>query len=191
MIVELFGLPATGKSSFAGILEKEGYTRITVSSKVAIVFWNLLFMFFHPISFFGIFFVLLKISNSFVVFRFNFFNGFLHRNAKWQKALFTRRERVLIDEGHFQNILSFFSTEASDTGIKNIIKYTKKPDMLYILTLDEVEREKRLAMRAKNSRSELGEEYFTLWSRVVKLNSERTIKIIKELVLPHKVIEGK
>lgn len=184
MIVELFGLPASGKSTFGDLLIKQGFEKITISHKVELVYLNIIFLFLHPVSFFSQLFFLVDGGKNFRVCKFNFVNAFLNRNAKWQKALLHKGDKKFIDEGQFQNILSFFSNPIDARKVHAICKYVLKPDLIYLVTTNESTRVARLNRRGYKGRGVLGFAHIELWERAVLLNHKLVSEEIKALGVP-------
>ena len=60
MIVELFGLPASGKTTLAKQWEHQGWTRVRLRSRRAIFFYFSLFFFHHPLKTIRLFFLILR-----------------------------------------------------------------------------------------------------------------------------------
>ena len=85
MIVELYGLPASGKSTFARSLAARGATRIRVRSRAALLWYNLRFFFRSPLRFLRALWWALASGGS-PALRYYKLMNLLQYNARWEKA---------------------------------------------------------------------------------------------------------
>lgn len=175
MIIELFGLPASGKTSLAHSLSVRGFRIIKIRSRSELIFYNILFFFRNPIRFFRLlFWVLINIGDR-RLFYLKMTNAFFNDNAKYEKA--ARHPKAVLDQGYFQNILSLFEKEFGRK--KLLLAYAKiipKPDLLLILDLPRPERERRAAKRGFFAREKFGKHYIENW----KITLERNYLLFKE-----------
>jgi len=162
MIVELVGLPGGGKSTFAKHLAENGEWKVVhVNGRVEILFYNALFLLWHPMSFVQGLIWFCRYRGLRELWYTKFVNLFLIHNAKYMKA--QRYPRAIIDQGHHQNIISLFDTRVAD-GIVNQYRATlPNPDLLCLFLADEATREKRLAQRGYGAREELKEDDREAW----------------------------
>jgi len=169
MILELFGLPAVGKSSLARELAKiENIENVKIRSIPELFLYNFLFFIKNPLRFFVLLnFTLVNLRPKRLAY-YKFVNTFLQHNAKYEKA--RKYEIGVIDQGHSQNFLSLFEHELSDEQIKLYYKILPKSDLLIVVEVSEKERQKRLAGRDYGVRRFIGEEYFHNWESVIKEN---------------------
>jgi glycosyltransferase involved in cell wall biosynthesis len=153
MIVELVGLPGSGKTTFAKRLaERESWKLITISRSYELFLYNALFLLRHPISFARGLWWLCRYRGVRELWYTKFVNLFLVHNAKYMKA--ARCPRAIIDQGHHQNIISLFDTRVADDTIDEYRRILPKPDLLCFFLADEETREKRLAERGYGAREE-------------------------------------
>lgn len=153
-VVEVFGLPGSGKTTYAKDLESQGYERIKVRTKGELIKYNLIFFFHYPYKFmFGLGY-LIRYAGRPRWWYYKLMNLFFQHNAKFIKA--QQFARSVIDQGHFQNLLSLFDREQSANKLKKYAKHLPQPTELVILTLDKGERQKRLNYRPRLPREELG-----------------------------------
>jgi len=176
MIIELYGLPGSGKTSLAKkIVGETDFEIIKIKSKKELLYFNFLFLVKHPIKFFKLlFFVISNSLSSSKLFYYKLMNCFFDYNAKYQKAL--RCKFSIIDQGYFQNIISVFNKEISPKFLKKYIKFFILPDKLIIL---DINKKKRLAMMKKRgyfARDKFGRIYRKKWEKIIEYND----KILKK-----------
>ena len=161
MTIELYGLPGSGKSTFARSLIGHGYEIVSVPTRWGLIFWNIIFFSRYPIKTIGLFIFLLRFGCG-GFWRLKFTNLFLHHNARLIKAKLTHRLAV-IDQGHFTDILSLFENVADVKKLKKYLKFIPKPDTLLIFNIDEKERERRLAKRGRPLRAGFPQAEVRTW----------------------------
>jgi len=182
MIIELYGLPAVGKSTLAENLSKISDFKIIKIRGLFELFWyNFIFLIKNPIKFFVNFLYILKNSNSWPMFYFKFVNCLLQYNAKHEKA--KKFKNAIIDQGHFQNVVSVFEKPISESQLKKYLRYLPLPNFLIILEADENNTKEREAARGYFGREHLGEAYQKNWRQVIWQNN----KIFKKLLLDQSV----
>ena len=168
MIIEFYGLPGAGKTTLAKALEKENFTIVKIRTKWELAWYNFLFLAKHPIRFFRLFWQVLKNASSFKIFYTNFFNSFLHNNAKYQKAL--KFKRAIIDQGHFQNVISVFDNKLDLEKLKKCQKSFSRPDKLIVFEIDASLARKRMDSRGFVPRSEFDNKYQARWQEAMIFN---------------------
>jgi len=88
---------------------------------------------------------------------------------------------LLIDEGLYQRILSFYETEKSRKEIERCIAHIPNPDVLVIANNKETEfyRFLRSPHRHESPRLRLGQQYFENWMEIVRYNDEIIKSVLK------------
>ena len=171
MIIEFYGLPGSGKTTTARqLVSSSGFEKVKIKNIKEITFFNLLFLFKHPVKFFVLLYFIISNSNSMSMFYSKFINAFLVRNAKYEKAL--RYKNAIIDEGHFQNILSVFEKPITEKSLMKYLRFTLYPDFLIIFDINKEELAKRIEKRGYISREDLGTKYLEGWKKVTAKNHE-------------------
>lgn len=188
MIVELYGLPGSGKSTLSRQISHDQNWRIVrIENRAEILRYNLLFLLRHPVKFLALFGYLVRGSSSRQMFKFKFLSFFLNRNAKYQKA--KGYPLALIDEGHVQNIVSFFETPASETQLRRCLSFTPMPDLLVILKLTREELEAVVEGRDFTTRKERGSAYMSAWLEAIQANTETLLRIVPSLNTRHIIVD--
>jgi len=181
MIIELYGLPGSGKTTLANKLARNsGFQVIKIRSNKELLFYNFLFLVKHPIKFTAMFFYLLvNRGNGWRMFYYKFMNTFLQHNAKYQKAL--RFKNALIDQGYFQNIISVFEKKITPEAIKRYAKFFLYPDKLIVFNMSPGWRLEKMEKRGYNARDGFSEEYKKNWQEVIEHNNKMLNESIKNL----------
>lgn len=176
MIVEFYGLPASGKSVTAErIAQETDFKVITVKNKSELLFLNILFACKHPVVTATTLWHIVRNSKNSKTFYFKYMNSLLHRNARYEKA--RRHKNALIVEGYFQNILSLFEKTITETEMKAYLRILPKPDKLIIFDLSSEERVKRLRER-KNADFERHSN--PAYNRVMEENNALFKRVIED-----------
>lgn len=157
MTIELFGLPASGKSTIARALAKSGWPTVRIQSRRELLWYALLHIAAHPLRSFWHAVYIVRYSTSVRTAYLKWSNLFLHALALARKA--ESMPRAVLDQGPYQNLLSLFDTVPSALEMDRVLSVLPPPDKLMILTLDEEDRTRRLAARAKLPRIEFGTAY--------------------------------
>lgn len=145
MIIELFGLPGSGKTTLARGLEASGEAqRIRIGSRTELLARNVRFALRNPLLFLRLLSYLIRYGRRHLYTKFT--NLFLGHNAKFQKAR-AAAGTVVLDQGHFQNLLSLFDRPMSEEVLARYAAVLPKPDELWICASEETERARRLAAR--------------------------------------------
>lgn len=143
MIVELFGLPGVGKSTYANQLVKESqYVRIVLNKKSAVLWWCLRALVRSPLLFFRHLAWCLTHNGS----RFYIWNFFFVRVAKYSKAA-TVQGTALLDEGLLQNVLSLPNEKLDEKSINHFLNTIPDAGKVIIVSVAEEERQRRLQQR--------------------------------------------
>jgi len=191
MIIELYGLSGSGKTSLAReFAKKTDFKTIKVKKKTELIFYNFLFLIKHPIKFFVTLFYLVSNSKGLRMFYSKFMNSFLHFNAKYQKAL--RCDKAILDEGYFQNIISIFEKEIDSEFLKRYLKFLLWPDLLFVFdNVDFDERLKRITKRGYGIANYLKKEEKASWEKVVEKNDRTFKKNLKNIPVNYIIVDDK
>lgn len=172
MIIELCGLPASGKSTFARELAQHlPVTRVKIQTRGELIKYSLYFALKHPIFFARIFFLIVRESKSYKLFYLKFMNVLLHHSALHEKA--RTYEHAVLDEGHMQNLFSLFE---SRLDIQKVQKYISQNPMRTHVIYFDVARAVRDSWRASRKyhprESVGGKEYQKKWEDMIECNND-------------------
>lgn len=185
MIIEFYGLPASGKTAIAQkVAEENLVTIIAVTGKFEIILRNSIFFFRHPKFYITTLWYILRYAD---IFRLQVFWTFLLRTAKYQKA--SSAGNVILDEGYWQHILSLFATEQPRRRIE---AYTKLFPNIQSLIIIEASSEKQREFRKKRgrfTREKFKKENVERWEDAIKVH-HKYIKEIAARTLPVYVIKN-
>ncbi|MCK4539859.1 AAA family ATPase [Candidatus Parcubacteria bacterium] len=180
MLIELYGLPGSGKTTLARkIAKKRGYKIIKIRFKRELFFYNLIFLINHPYKFFVQLFYLVSNSNNFKIFYFKLMNTFLDYNAKYQKA--KKYENAILDQGYFLNVFAIFDNEQTDEKIEKYLSYLLKPDLLIIVDIPFYLSLERTKNRGYFARENFSNEYKIKWQKAIKKNNRVFLNMINSI----------
>lgn len=171
MIIELYGLPGSGKTTAAQkIKELHGLVPVTIGTRRELCSFAVKFAAKNPRAFFLTMLYIITNSRSFKMFYYKFMNVLLYRAAKYEKAS-EADSSVLLDEGPFQNMLSLFEKPMEEDKLIRYARILPKPDLLVIFNIDRADRLKLLNARKRIPRKEFGEEYRAQWEETMEHNN--------------------
>jgi thymidylate kinase len=181
MIIELYGLPGSGKTTLARKLAENGdFEIIKIKSRLELLFYNFLFFIKHPVKFIVLFYYLLvNFGGGWRMFYYKFMNTFLHHNAKHQKAL--KYKNAIIDQGYFQNIISVFERKITGEIIKKYIKFFIYPDKLIVFDIRPEKRREKIKKRGYAARDSFGREYGEQWSEIIEYNDQELKRSLNKI----------
>lgn len=175
MIIELYGLPGSGKTTFARALSREGgFEIIKIRNPFELFARNIFFFFRHPVKFLWLLFFTVAYAGGFSFLYYKFMNVFLQVNAKYQKA--ASRRKAIIDQGYWQNALSLFEYPVSKETLKKYLKYVLPTDVLVVFDLPEETRDTRLKERGYASRDRYPAEYRAKFESAYRANHKLLLR---------------
>ncbi|MEA1963173.1 MAG: AAA family ATPase [Patescibacteria group bacterium] len=189
MLIELYGLPGSGKTTLAKIIAKEkGYKIIKIRSKRELFFYNLIFLFKYPYKFFVQLFYLISNSNNLKIFYFKLMNTFLDYNAKYQKA--KKYKNAILDQGYFLNAFALFDSAVSKEKMKKYLSCLLKPDLLVILDIPFSLSLERAKNRGYFAREDFDDDYKNKWQKAIEGNNKIFLNIIDKSMVNYVEIDG-
>jgi hypothetical protein len=190
MIVELYGLPAAGKTTFWRKTKTADVELIGSLTTREIVYYNFRFLLRHPHKWFILLWLSVRNSKNIAMFYLKVRNVFLLRNARVMKAMVKKYNISIIDEGHVQNLLSIPEDKLEMPDILQICKYIIIPDVVLIFDTNLSKRRERLASRNFVLRNEFGPRYIKSWQENLEHNNLVAIKAISSLTRTKMIVEG-
>lgn len=164
MIIELYGLPGSGKTSLAAELTKTDDVRNVTIGLLGKLLFSLLYHLLHPGR---ATFLLrqLKAHTRQGLFG-RIFAIYLADVARYQKARVMQQlspgKVYLVDEGHFQLCASTFERE--DARVRDYLDCLPAPDLLVCLHAPVTVRRSRMRHRGRTPMMHRGEETYMMWS---------------------------
>lgn len=188
MIVELYGLPAVGKTTYARLCTSA--THVKLSSRSEKFRWFCAFLIHHPFKALMQAYTLACNSPSIKLFAMKCINIFFVRNALMMKAQSMEASCILLDEGPLQSILSIFEVPLTKEQAKRYLQALILPDALIILDVSTEERKKRLNRRRQGIRDSLGEEYKASWDRIFIHNHNVIQGLLNDIPLKYVIVNN-
>ena len=183
-IVELFGLPGSGKTTLSKILiggSSKEIVQVEVKNKISRIFYFALFFLLNPRF---VYFSFLYIRRCNRVVRSYVLHLFTLSCSKLMKARISSifSDKVfLIDEGLFQRYLSILEKEETDQNIKRYIKFFPNwIGLVMVLEGGTFDRFTSLVDAHNNPRVIAGSEYLNSWIQSQKKNYMKIKNFIKE-----------
>ncbi len=180
MIIELYGLPGTGKSTIAAKLASllKGEI-IRIERRKDFIWFNILSFLRHPLKFVKRTALAFHEGGHRELLYYKFIKIFLYRNAVVEKA--RRYPLAIVDEGHMGNILSAFEKPLSQDMLLKEMENLEFPDIVLRFTLPENERKIRLKNRGFFSRSSESKEYHLRWEKAMYANDHLLVTLLPTL----------
>lgn len=169
MIIELYGLPASGKTTVAHkIAQKMGFEVVRITGRRELVVLSMLFCLKHPIFSLLTLYYISRNAYSWQLFYYKFMNCFLQHSAKYEKA--RRYSRALIDEGHWQNFIAIFETAQSRDVLMRYAKSIPNSDALFVFNVSRQELERRIIERGYFARNSFPPANVARWKEAIFSN---------------------
>ncbi len=170
MIIELFGLPGSGKTTIMRFLIQKSLGKdVVIKNHFERLFYCAIFLFRHPFVFsFWIYTVVKETPRGLVRYKLNLL---LVTFSKREKAEFLYKTPIFLDEGLFQRILSVYEQVLTVEEIRKIIYYMVMPDKLFFIQGGDFDRFLKDFDKINSPRYKMGEEYMKNWVSVLKINT--------------------
>ncbi|MBP9816812.1 MAG: polysaccharide deacetylase family protein [Candidatus Pacebacteria bacterium] len=175
MIIELAGLPATGKSTFAEAVARHTFLPVIhLRSRIARGIFGLLFFILHPRTSYKLCALIKKgaLGNK-TLERSLLLNACLGAGAKY---MYARLRGGVIDQGLVQALISALPDDEAD--LASIAHHLPMPDLLIFSSTDQSVREKRLTERGRRTREEISEGEATRWEQDATSAYERVRAVL-------------
>lgn len=181
MIIELYGLPASGKSTLANELEENTEAVVVRRLKIncLIIFWRAIkFLIHHPIiGFKNLWFI---VKNAEYIH--DVWNNFFVRYAKYMtaKKLSKQGEIVVLDEGPRQNLLSVPQRPLDQAKVNTILRKLPPTDICVCFDLPTDIREENIKKRGYRSRPEYSDKQYSQFIKYLESINEKVVKLLKK-----------
>jgi len=189
MTIELFGLPASGKTTLAKELHNlYGYQVIKTNNKIRLIAYVFLFSFFHIRLLFANLWLIFKYSGSYHLWRYKMINCLMQNSYK--QMVGTRVQKSVIDQGLWQNILSLFEKPVSSTRLEKYIKLLPNTHNIIVFDVSKDIWEERIKNRGYFARTKFDQRTVESWKQVMFDNFQLTKKIMNDLNIPHVLLDA-
>ena len=177
MIIELLGLPGSGKTALAEAMKTKGAVLVPLSSRAQFLFDSSVFWLSYPILALKLFWFITTRAPREVRYEL-FVNGFLGYAARYRRARALSRSGAIValDQGFFQLVISLGGLPPA------LLKRFPKPDLLTAVAADVSEREKRMTSRGWAPREGLGRENRLAWQERVETTLHGVLPSLERLV---------
>jgi peptidoglycan/xylan/chitin deacetylase (PgdA/CDA1 family) len=180
MIIELFGLPGSGKTALAEAMKEEGAMLVPMPSRTRLIFDAGLFWLLHPLLALKLLAHIMRAPHTM---RYALFmNGYVGYAARYRRAQALSRAGaiVVLDQGFFQLIISLDGLPLA------LLKIFPKPDLLVVVTVGISERERRMTFRGWAPREKSGTENRLAWQRSAETALHNTLPSLETLMWVHR-----
>lgn len=185
MIIELFGLPASGKTTLSKAWEKKGWPRVRLASRVEIGAFFLFFCILHPLRAVRACIFVVRFSGSVRLAHLKIANLLVYNLALWQKS--RGLERAVLDQGPLQMLLSLFEHKQPAKILETLARILPKSDLVVALTAPAEVRRARLGGRSALPRAEYGIQASERLCEVAEAHFPLVLAIFNKLGVPHVV----
>ena len=184
MIIELFGLPASGKSTLARSLDARGLAkRMRITSRTELLSRSSWWIVTHPLASFMQLCYLIRYAGSCKLLYTKFVNLFLQHAAKYQKA-HASGGVVIVDQGFLQNLLSLFEEPQPSKTLKRYLSWLPKPDQVWVCEASTVERVRRLNARKQEDKTDMQRK------TAAATNYEMILELLEASMLPVRRVDA-
>lgn len=175
MIIELIGLPGSGKTALAEAMKAHEAVLVPLPARVHVVKDAFLFWLAHPFLAIRLLFCLLWNVPSGVRYEL-FINGYLGYAARYRRALFLSRQGLtaVLDQGFLQLIVSLRGLP------EDLLRNLPKPDVLVALAVEARERERRMAARGWAPRASSGAKERLAWQEDAEKALEAALPMLAD-----------
>ncbi|RMD59848.1 AAA family ATPase [Candidatus Parcubacteria bacterium] len=184
MIIEFYGLPGSGKTTVARRLSQElNIPIIKVRRRREVIWHSIKFFLRQPIKAAKLLKLVFKHSHFWQEFYYKLMNCWFDYNAKYSKGL--KYPVAILDQGHFQNIVSLFDEEVAQKELKRFLNLLPCPDLLVVFDIPESQRQIALQKRGYLARQNFPSSYLKKWQEAFEHNHKLFLEVLPDLNLPH------
>lgn len=177
MIIELFGLPGSGKTAIAEMMKTQGAILVPMPSRIRLISDASLLWLSHPILAFTLFVRIMAHAPRGMWYEL-FVNGIFGYAARYQRARALSRAGAVavLDQGFFQLFISLEGLPLT------LLKDFPRPDILVVVTTDVSVRERRMATRGWAPREGVSHGNRLKWQRNIEVAFHDVLPSLEKLV---------
>lgn len=177
MIIELFGLPGSGKTALAEAMKAHGAILIPMPSRARLLFDAGVFWLSHPLLACRLFIHIMMRAPRDVRYAL-FVNGFLGYAARYRRARALSRAGAVavLDQGFLQLLISLGELPLA------LLESLPKPDLLVAVEADVSVREARMAARGWAPRAEFGPEERCAWQGRAEIACNELVPALEKMM---------
>lgn len=170
MIIELFGLPGSGKTAIKKVLIRRDFGKdVVLNGTLERLIFCFVFAILHPlICLFWLSLLFTRDQKGLRKYKLSLLSVTF---AKFQKARFLKQKSI-IDEGFLQRILSMYEHQLTEQEIKKTLKYSLFPDKVLFIKGGGFDRFLKEEDRINSYRYKKGEAYIENWISILTSNTE-------------------
>lgn len=181
MIIELFGLPGSGKTSLAEALQAKGAVLVHMPSRARVIFDAGLFWLLHPFLASRLLISIMRRAPHGMRYAL-FMNGFVGYAARYRRARALSRAGTVavLDQGFSQLFISL------DKLPITFSRLFPRPDLLVAVMADVSVREERMASRGRAPREEFGYESRQAWQQNAEASFYEVLPVLEKFLRVHR-----
>ena len=182
MIIELFGLPGSGKTTLAHMMHQQyGWNLVPPLSRAVLLWYSLLFFLSYPL--FCIITVWYIVQQKKWIYL-KIMNVFLQHNAAYMYAAREPKSIWVFPEGHRQQMIALFEQVISKEKIDGYLKRMPPITCIVLLDIDHSSLETRILQRGYFAREFASKAYIQSWKNHIYRMFQTYSQLIEQQQIP-------